>query len=160
MKKIRDFIYDYNDIFLAILIIVVAAAVIFWKVSDIMAYTGATASSSTSTAAVDMSNVDLTIQPVENINPDPEEITTSAVQTPDPPVTPIQTVTKDTSFTVPSGSSSGKIASLLEQAGLIKSKDEFTALVKEMGVETKLKAGTFTIPAGSTMEDIAKILSK
>ncbi len=61
MKRIKDFIYDYNDIFLAILIIIIAAAVIFWKVSDIMAYTGSTASNTTAaTETVDFSGTDLT----------------------------------------------------------------------------------------------------
>lgn len=38
MKKIRDLIHDGNDILLAILVIVMAAGVIFWRMTDILAY--------------------------------------------------------------------------------------------------------------------------
>lgn len=38
MNKIKDFIYDKNDIVIAVLILAVAASVIFWRMDIILAY--------------------------------------------------------------------------------------------------------------------------
>ena len=38
IKRIRDFIYDINDIFIALLIVLVAAGIIVWRSSSIMKY--------------------------------------------------------------------------------------------------------------------------
>ena len=38
MKKFKDFIYDKNDIIIAVLILAVAALIIFWRLSVILEY--------------------------------------------------------------------------------------------------------------------------
>ena len=38
MKKLKDIIYDYNDVLVALLIVAVAAGVIYWRVNVVMAY--------------------------------------------------------------------------------------------------------------------------
>ena len=38
IKRIRDFIYDINDIFIALLIVLIAAGIIVWRSSSIMKY--------------------------------------------------------------------------------------------------------------------------
>ena len=38
IKRIRDFIYDINDVFVAIVILLIAVGVIFWRSTSIMAY--------------------------------------------------------------------------------------------------------------------------
>ena len=38
IKKIRDFIYDINDIFIALLIVLIAAGIIVWRSSSILKY--------------------------------------------------------------------------------------------------------------------------
>ena len=77
MKKIRDFIYDYNDIFVALLIIAVAAVVIVWRVNSIMDYPNYVAekggNNPVQTADANLDNVDLTPTTVdENLNENPE----------------------------------------------------------------------------------------
>ena len=37
-KRIRDFIYDINDIFVALVIVIIAAGIIVWRSSNIMSY--------------------------------------------------------------------------------------------------------------------------
>ena len=76
MRKIKDLIYDYNDIFVALLIIAAAAAIIFWRVTDIMAYPEYLAGKEQSqTGEVDFSDVDLTPVDIEPFNENPDEIT-------------------------------------------------------------------------------------
>ena len=79
LKKIRDFIYDINDIFVAIVILLAAAGIIVWRSTAIMAYPEylAAKNPSPNTANVDFSGIDLTPEPVENINENPEKIDTS-----------------------------------------------------------------------------------
>ena len=49
MKKLKDFIYDKNDILIAVLILVVAAAIIAWRMEIILNYPKTLVSSGTTT---------------------------------------------------------------------------------------------------------------
>ena len=170
MKKIRDFIYDYNDIFVALLIIAVAAIVIVWRVNSIMDYPNYVAekggNNPVQTADVDLNDVDLTPSQVEeNLNANPEDTSPEDGEEPGegteaPAETPAQTETPKPSgtFEVPKGSSADKVGDLLVQAGYISSKAEFMSAIS--GKETRIKAGKFTIPEGSTAAQIADILTK
>lgn len=76
MKKIKDLIYDYNDIFVAVLILGIAAAVILWRVTDIMDYSGYLAAREDIASGLetpDFTDVDLTQTDVEDFNTDPED---------------------------------------------------------------------------------------
>jgi len=169
MKKIRDFIYDYNDIFVALLIIAVAAVVIIWRVNSIMDYPNYVAekggNNPVQTADADLSNVDLTPTQVdENLNTEPENTSPEDGEEPgtegeDPQTeAPAETPKPSGKFEVPKGSSADKVGDLLVQAGYISSKSEFMSAIS--GKETKIKAGTFTIPEGATAAQIADILTK
>lgn len=166
MKKLKDLIYDYNDIVLAIVIIVIASAIIFWKVSDIMAYPAfskAQREAQQQEQTIDMSDVDLTPAPVdENVNPGtdvvPEVDQNAATPQPQPEQNTKPTV--DKKFEVKQGEYFSTAAKNLKNAGLIEDSQKFIETVKSMGLESKLQVGIFTIPAGSTDEQIAKILTK
>jgi len=185
MKKLRDLIYDYNDIFVALLIIAAAAAVILWRVGAIMDYPDYIASKSDQGLDIvaNIDDVDLTQEEVEDFNTNPDEITTETPagtespttetpavveeptsepeQTPasTPTPTPVVETPKNVSFTIPSGSSASKIVDLLFQAGLINDKDAFLKTLKEKGADRKLKAGSFEIPSGSSFDEIISILT-
>ncbi|MBQ1907357.1 MAG: hypothetical protein II173_04215 [Firmicutes bacterium] len=79
MNKIRDLIYDFNDIFVALLIVIVTTGIIVWRVDTIMDYPKYLASKSNEGSvitSVDMTGVDL--NPVEvdpTLNDAPEDIT-------------------------------------------------------------------------------------
>ena len=167
MKKLKDFIYDYNDIVLAILIIIVAGAVIFWKVSDIMAYPAfakAQQEAKQQEQTINMDDIDLTPTPIDtNVNPGTDEIGGEGSEgqaTPEvpPEVTPQPKV--DKKFEVKSGDYFSTAAKNLKTAGLIEDSQAFIQTVKDLGLESKLQIGIFTIPAGATYEEIAHILTK
>ena len=77
MNKIRDIIYDFNDIFVALLIVVITAGIIVWRVDTIMdypSYLASKAGEGSSITDVDMTGVDLTPVAVDdNLNDDPED---------------------------------------------------------------------------------------
>ena len=172
MKKIKDLIYDYNDIFVALLIIAVAGAIIFWRVTNIMAYpdyiSGKTQSQ---TGEVDFSDVDLTPTNVDDINENPEDITTDTSeegqgeQTPtdeSPAEDPTQTAQTDAEgnyvVEIPKGSSALGIARILKAQGIISDEDAFMEKVEELDATMKMKYGTYKIPQGSSAEQIINIL--
>ena len=172
MKKIKDLIYDYNDIFVALLIIAVAGAIIFWRVTNIMAYPDYLAGKDqTQTGEVDFSDVDLTPTNVDDFNENPEDITTEpseegqGEQTPaDETQTeePTQTAQTDADgnyvVEIPKGSSALGIARILKAQGIISDEDAFMEKVEELGATMKMKYGTYKIPQGSSAEQIINIL--
>lgn len=60
---------------------------------------------------------------------------------------------------IPSGAYPSLIASILIQNNLIKNKTEFLLKLKEMELDTKLRAGKFNIPNDASIENIIKILT-
>ena len=173
MKKIKDLIYDYNDIFVALLIIAVAGAIILWRVTNIMAYPDYLAGKEqTQSGEVDFTDVDLTPTNVDEFNENPEDIDTqtpeggeSGEQTPadDPSQEdPTQTAQTDADgnyiVEIPKGSSALGIARILKSQGIISDEDAFMEKVEEMGATMKMKYGTYKIPQGSSAEEIINIL--
>ena len=54
---------------------------------------------------------------------------------------------------------SENIASLLEQAGLVDSANEYNSWLISKGYDSNLHIGTFKIKSGASKEEIAKILT-
>jgi hypothetical protein len=177
MKRFKDLVYDYNDIFVAILIVVIAGAVIFWRIDAIMAYPEhmAEINAGETSGDLDLDDLDLTPEEIEDMNENPEEIVTDpdtgegeGAQTDpandpgveDPDDDQAYTTKAEAKFTVPVGVTGSKIAQLLFEDQLVESPEAFVTAVSKMNAETKLMAGTFTIPAGSTVEDIVDLLTR
>lgn len=171
MKRLKDLIYDYNDIFVAVMIVALAGALIFWRISDIMAYPEYLAQQTAGDTTGDVEDLDLSLEEVDDLNENPEDITTDPLNdgTEADPETEVEeelppteefTTSKEVAFTVPSGVTGTKIAQLLLEESLIESTETFMNEVSKQNAETKLMAGTFTIPAGSTVNDIVNILTR
>ena len=74
-KKIRDFIYDINDIFVALIILALAAGVIYWRSASIVEYPKYISEKNRTNASseIDFSDIDLEPEPVDpDFNYDPE----------------------------------------------------------------------------------------
>ncbi len=181
MKKLRDFIYDYNDILVALLIIAAAALVILWRVGEVMDYPAYLAAREAERAGfdIDFSDVDLDPEVVDDILPDPDDVsyvtggaidddpgvtTGGGIDEPatgggiDEPVPPAPA--EDVRISIPAGSSAKSIGEFLAEKGLVESADAFVSKLVEMKLDTKVKAGDFTIPAGSDLETIIKIITR
>ena len=93
-------------------------------------------------------------------NPTIETTTSKPADNPvNPPKVTIPTINYVT-FVVPKRSNSGKIARLLQQAGLITDKDKFELEVAKMQAERHFMAGTFQIVKGTSEKEIITILTK
>ena len=176
MNKLKDLIYDYNDIFLAAVIVLIAGALVFWRIGSIMDYPEYLAQAHAGEAVEDpnLEDLDLTPTEVDDMNENPEDIVTDPADEPEPdpenpaeepdeaqpPVGEVFKTSTEVKFTVPAGVTGSKIALLLYEEKLVESAEIFLATISRMNAETKLMAGTFKIPAGSTAEDIVDILTR
>jgi len=151
-KTYRDFLYDTNDIWLAIAILVIAALIIIWRINVIMDYpqTMAANAGATKTTEEKATTTDKTTTAKSNSNS-----TATATAT-----YKNGKLTQSITVKVKSGSESAAVDSLV-RAKLFKSYSEFKSVCKSAGVKpSAIKASTFTFAKGSTKKDIAKKVTK
>jgi hypothetical protein len=120
----------------------------------------------TSTAAASpQPTAALTSAPKQESTPAPTitapEISIRPTNIPAVTIQPVKDVNSSKiSFNIESGMSSGKVAELLEEKGLIDDADEFNTYIVEMGKASVIKIGTYTLPKGSTYGDIISEITK
>lgn len=176
MKKLRDLLYDMNDIFVALLIVVVAAFVIMGRMDAILSYPA--------TLAASLEHTQQTETPPNYYVPEGDEDEAEGGQgdgessgegedrqgerdgagttggqssgTGQQAETPVTTI----SVNIAQGSTSSKIAEVLVSAGLMANAQQFHDAVSAAHAETKLKAGTFQIPSNATPAEVVSILIK
>lgn len=66
----------------------------------------------------------------------------------------------DISFTIAGGMSSGKVAKLLYELGLVDNPEEFNKYIVKEGKAEVIRVGTYTAPKGASYEDIMEIITK
>ncbi|MDO4482557.1 MAG: hypothetical protein Q4C14_07525 [Bacillota bacterium] len=138
MRAIRNFIYNFSDIFVALIIIALAAFLIWTRVEVIMDYP----SSQSGTAGVSTS-----VQ--ADLQADNSDADSASAQNSD---------TEYKEVVIPEGSSTDVVAGLLKQAGLVVNIDDFTYQIKSMGLDGKVQPGVHQIPRGVSMEEVINIL--
>ena len=150
MKGLKDFLYDKNDVLIAVVILALATLLIFWRLDVIMAYPQTLAEK---TGTVDTTNKEAT--PSEDPKGDeptkePTSSTGAATLWED------GKLTKDVTVKVQSGSATAAAQSLVD-AKLFKSYDEYVSVCQAAGYTPEnIKATTFVFEEGCTQTDIAK----
>lgn len=173
MRKIRDFIYNISDIFITLLVIALAAGVIFWRVQVIMGYSAKAADSGNKPVIdIDFSNVDLNPIPAPN-TPDGNEQEGGNEDT--PKTIDIKNLVIDESFkayktvyvSIPAGSSYDKAIRLLASAFEDLSNDQYAELYNQLwhagislDADTRIQIDTFTIPEGTDLEGMIRIICR
>ena len=170
MRKIRDFIYNFSDIFTTLLILAIAGGIIFWRVQVIMGYSDLVAKEKNETTIdIDFSDVDLT--PIEK--PDfsegdpqiPEENQTGEQQEPAITIDENFVSPKQVAVAIPAGSGYSQAIRFVAEAYGFSDDDYFVfyQLLWDKGIalgaDTYIQIGTFTIPAGTSLEGIIRIIS-
>ncbi|MDR2162691.1 MAG: endolytic transglycosylase MltG [Clostridiales Family XIII bacterium] len=173
----RNFLYNKSDILIALIIIAVAAIIIWTRVDAIMSAgdgekgsPAATSEESSNTPPAPDTNE--TQQPITESEAPPDEATPPAddESSPDgegevtadegnPPEDEAPADEDPVEFTVEVGSAASTVAEDLEASGLVESAGAFLDELKAQGAEKKLKAGTFKIKPGTSMADIVKKLT-
>ncbi|MDR3295291.1 MAG: endolytic transglycosylase MltG [Clostridiales Family XIII bacterium] len=175
MQKIKDIFYDTNDVIVALIIIALAALLIWNRIGVILSYpasgTGGSAvyggGADTDGAAADEADagrgggVDLAVGDGAASGTD-ADVSESGADGAEADGTndagasgePVQF-----SFYIAYGETAAQIAQKLLDAGLISSNNEFYDALLVANAATRLQAGTFIIEAGTSPAEIVAILT-
>lgn len=134
MKKLKDFLYDKNDIIIVIIIVAAAALLIISRINAIMDYPAKYAEEQAATET--KATVKITESSTEE-----------------------ETVAEDVEITIDDTDTSSSVADKLYEAGLIDSADDFESFVYDSGKSSSIQSGTFQIPSGSSHEEILDIIT-
>lgn len=159
MNKLKDFIYDKNDIIIAVLILVVAALIIGWRLNVILEYPKQLLNTDTPQA----SDTDdgQTSQGSDKDDDSKGDDDSSGGKNEDGGSAEVSlwqggAITKDVEVNVTGSSASAAIQCLVD-AGLFDDYAEYQSICAENGLDhEKVRAGVFTFKKGSTKLSIAK----
>lgn len=140
MKKLKDFFYDKNDIIIVLLIVAIAALIIYTRIDSIMSYPAEYASKAAATEKKETT--------------EKKEIT-EITQAPETE----ETVGEDVTIVIEDSDTSSAVADKLYEAGLIDSAEDFESFVSSAGKSDAIQSGTFQIPSGSSHEEILDIIT-
>lgn len=170
MEKFKDFIYDKNDIVIALVIVIIAGFIILGRVDAIMNYpetlmeqaqqtTDTATDSAIASGGAITSGSSIGTATGTAVGADTGTNTTTptvpVVTTPTQPSNEIVYIY----VTIPPGASGDSIAGILITAGFITEKSQFLNAVAAAGADKKLKAGTFKIPNDSNPTQVVNILA-
>jgi len=180
----RDFFYNRGDVLITVLIVLVAATVIYFRVGVVMGdpepgerlknmVVSLFSTSETADEPLEGTTVDegaqggLIAETPEQTTPPADEPGTVAeapvvddepsVEEP-PAQEPPAATSGEVKITVNAGDAASTIANKLKEAGAITDTQAFLSEVMAQKADSRLKQGTFTIPSGSSINDIIKIL--
>ncbi len=142
MKKLKDFFYNKNDIFIVIIIVAIAGFIIYTRVGSIMTYP----ETQSEKIAVSQPSSTASVQTEETKEP---------TQTDDS-----SDKNEPVSITIEDSDTSTSVCEKLESAGLISSASEFESYIADEEKTSSLQNGTFEIPKGSSHEEILKIITQ
>lgn len=165
MKKffeaLKDFLYDSVDYIIVLSILGIVVVIIGWRIDLLFANDEPNFTDNDvevvdiideSDEVIDKDSIYDNLEEENRDNPDSNENS----DTQDSEVGEAEIV----KITIPAGSLPSKIGSILQDQGLINSKDDFVVKSQELKLDTKLKSGEFSIPKDSTIEDIIYAISK
>ncbi len=139
----RDNLYNYSDVLTVILIILIAAFLIFWRVGALLHYSG-NQPVPAATEETSVEQVDSGQKLEQELEEDAQEVAENTVET--------------QSFEIAENMTLPEIVDQLYDQGLIADKDAFTQAVSEAGAEGLLKVGVYDIPVGASDTEIISIL--
>ena len=147
MNRIKDFFYDKNDIFVALIILAVAALIIYTRIDKIMAYPDTLLETDSSQTASTAAQATTTA---------PTQATTAAATTTTATTAPAQT---SKSIVISDDAISTTVSQQLADAGLVSSAADFEAALQKANMTSQIRSGTYTIPVGSTNEQIIELIT-
>lgn len=151
-KTFKDFLYDTNEIWLAIVIIIIAGLLIVWRINVIMDYPSTLDKTSGTTTTTQEKATTSTTTESKSTSTDSTKATASLWKD--------GKLTSAVKVKVKSGSETAAVNSLVD-ADLFSSYSEFVKVCKTAGVKaSKIKAATYTFKSGSTKESIVKQVTK
>ncbi len=138
IKKLKDLLYNKNDVVIVLAILLVASLVIWNRIDVIMDYP---------------SNLIANAQQQEGLSDKPDVI----VVDPEEEDEPAEEVVMYAVYINP-GETLQEMGQKFVSVGLFPSVDAFVQLATDMGLATTIKAGNFIMPSNSTPEEVMQII--
>lgn len=159
MKHLREFIYDKSDILVALVILLIAALLIFWRFEAIADYPSTLVDSDEVKSLGENSEMHNSKDETKKSEKKSTENSSDSESDNNSSEIYVDGATKDdANISVQSGSAIEATESLVS-LGYFSSYNDFVSTCNSAGINPDLiKAGNFNIPAGSTKADIAKIV--
>ncbi|MEA1974835.1 MAG: hypothetical protein U9N10_04650 [Bacillota bacterium] len=171
LEKIKDLFYDLTDFALVLIIIVVMISVISLKITDSLSINLVQIFNKQATeneAIIDISEAnndielnDITIKPETNDKDieAPEEIIVVTETDIESSVEEDNTLNKDVTITIKSGTTGYGIAKLLKENNLIDDTLPFVTRVEDLSLGAKLQSGTFKLNASQSLDEMIYIIA-
>ena len=155
MKKFKDILYDYNDIIIAFLILVIAALLIVWRMNAIIEYPKTLVGNDTPSASEPSDNNSDGDQGEEQNQPSNND--TPSTESGELWVDGALSRTVEVSV---SGDSASEAVQCLIDAQLFKDYTEYQNACDGLGIDhQKVSAGTFKFEKSTTKKDIARAIN-
>ena len=133
MKTFKDFLYDKNDILIALVILLIAGLLIVWRMDVIMDYPHTLAKETDTTSTTEQSAIE-----------NPDQIWVDGV------------LAREITVNVQGGTAQKAVQCLID-AGLFTNYDQYADICEDAGCSPEdIKANTFTFDQGNTQKDIVK----
>ncbi len=145
MRKLRNSFYNISDIFVAVIIVCIAAGLILWRTNIILGYPE-------KLVAEAFAENNQTHEPITTPYEHPEDDTTSEGGVTDEKDAEIFSVY------INMGDSVTAIGQTLTDIGCFESAKEFADLVSAKGADTKLQMGMHYFPANASKDEIVEAL--
>ncbi|MGN0659897.1 MAG: hypothetical protein ACI4LA_09855 [Emergencia sp.] len=156
MKGLKDFLYDKNDILIALAILIVAALLIIWRMDVIMDYPHTLAEE---TGTVDTTEDSAAGEQSDTAGGEEDSGSASDDGSSETTLWSNGVLSRDVTVTIQSGSLTSAVQCLID-AELFDSYDQFLQICQAAGYDPDdIKATTFTFDAGMTQTDIARIVT-
>jgi len=151
-EKIKDYLYDISDILLSLILIIVIAVSITYKITDAFTIKIFNPTNEDVISLDDQfSNLDsdLISEPIDIDNPSDSEGNDLIEVEPSTMV----------NFEINSGLTGYNIANLLFEKELITSVNSFIKRIEELNLGNKLRSGTYSVSSNIEMDDLIYIIS-
>ncbi|MEG0924902.1 MAG: hypothetical protein RR313_09575 [Anaerovoracaceae bacterium] len=161
MKNFKDFLYDKNDIVIALVILLLAAVLIMWRLDVIMAYPATLIAEQ----GLETTDKDASKNPTTADQSDAKDKDTSKDKT-EKPKAPLSGVwsdgklSKDVTVTIKGGSATAAVQCLIDQ-DLFTSYQDYESTCNSAGYNPLgIKAATFNFKVGETKAAIAHAVTQ
>ncbi len=173
MERLKDFLHDNTDIFVALLIALAMFSVVAVNLGDwfkldsgiVMADEGNNDAEAVPEGEEEEAPPVEEQEEEEPIEEEPveeehtEEVAPPVNETPQTPP-PTAIIVEIVRVVIPDGTPGIGIANILKEKGLISDTSEFVRVSEALNLGTKLKSGTFDIPSNATIEEIVKTVAR
>lgn len=184
MKKIKDILYDTNDILVALIIICMAAFIIYTRVDSIMGFPARMAEEGSGGSHIRVTEPAEDGQDAQEPDGDTAGAGADGDTASNDPDTPVSSDEQSgegqgsdgqagdgqgsdgqegsgvSSLFIGYGQSMDEVAQNLINLGFFSTKDEFYVALEERGASTKVQAGNFIIPSDATTDELIEIITK